>query len=361
MALKDFAVRVSLTITKPQLTAKDDKATVDAETANNAHGAGQYRKDLYPKHLIAPIGEVESSARAYITRSTLDGVLPAARFMDFAGQLSQYEVMFNQAVTVFLSNYVAVITAARQAQGGLFDPGLYPDLSTLRSRFTWRVRYDPIADTSQFAAILAPMEEAAKLHLANAITTQCEQQAEGLVGSAVARLQDVVAKFSEAMGRPKKQRIDKKTGGVMVSPPIIRAAVRDNIDDCVAMLTEYADALPAELGPLMEKAALLSDRTMEDLKDDAVREVAKVEATALLREINEVLGYPTDAPATAPAAPVPPSPMPEAPEIALEPPTPQGEAETIIAPPVVEMISPPPAPPSPNGDLFAAIDDLYEE
>ena len=70
MSIKDHALLVSLTVSKPQMTAKDGKATRDAEDANNASGAGHYRKDLYPKSLVAPIIAMEAAARAYIASQT---------------------------------------------------------------------------------------------------------------------------------------------------------------------------------------------------------------------------------------------------------------------------------------------------
>ena len=48
MSIANNALLVSLTVSKPQMTAKDVKGTSAAEAANNAHGAGQFRKDLYP-------------------------------------------------------------------------------------------------------------------------------------------------------------------------------------------------------------------------------------------------------------------------------------------------------------------------
>ena len=86
MSIKNHALLVSLSVSKPQMTKKDDKATRDAESANNAHGAGQFRKDLYPKSLVQPILTVESSARAYIESVTYmwtrgEYLLPTAKFM----------------------------------------------------------------------------------------------------------------------------------------------------------------------------------------------------------------------------------------------------------------------------------------
>lgn len=101
MSIKDNALIVSLTVRKPQLSAKDEKATHDAEAANNAAGAGKYTKDLYPKALIAPIVAVESAARAYIERNTYpwgrgrgSDLLPMTKFMDFATRLGEFEPYF---------------------------------------------------------------------------------------------------------------------------------------------------------------------------------------------------------------------------------------------------------------------------
>lgn len=347
MAIKDFALRVSLTVCKPQLTAKDDKATSDAETANNAAGAGQYRKDLYPKHLIAPISEVESQARGYLTKRTLNGILPTSRFMDFANQMSQFEVAFNQAVTVFLNNYTNVLTEAQHTQGGLYDPGLYPDLSSLRSRFSWQITYEPIADTSSFATLLAPMEDAAQQQITQAVVKQIEQQQSALVGDAVTRLQSTIKVFAEAMSRPNRTVLSKKTGGVEVRPPIIRTAVRDNIEDCVALLNDYMDALPPDLGPLMAKASALTTSTITQLQeDDAARDVAKQQATSLLKEIAVMMGE--ELPTTPPV----PQPVPQ--------PEPQPEPQPVICQ-IKEEPSTVILPTAATADLFAAIADLEND
>lgn len=152
MSLKTQAMLVSLNITKPQLTKKDRKATVDAELANNAHGAGKYIKLLYPKYLLDPITQVENEARAYLYARTLPWnkgtqLLPSKRYMEFAPKMHSYEIAFDQAVIAFLNNYNNVMLEAERVQGGLFDLAEYPDMSELRHRFSMKCRYFPIADT----------------------------------------------------------------------------------------------------------------------------------------------------------------------------------------------------------------------
>jgi len=155
MSLKEKAVLVSLTVSKPRLTKKDKKATVDAELANNAHGAGRYVKDLYPKHLIDPIIQVENEARAYMYSCTLpwnkgQHLLPCSRYMAFGERMGQFQVAFNQSVTAFLNNYSNVLLQAEQTQGELFNASEYPDLSELKAQFGLNVRFFPVADASDF-------------------------------------------------------------------------------------------------------------------------------------------------------------------------------------------------------------------
>jgi hypothetical protein len=154
-SLKSQAMLVSLSITKPKMTAKDHKATADAELANNAHGAGAYVKRLYPKHLIDPIVSVENEARGYVYSRTLpwnkgQQLLPSTRYMEFAAQMRKYETAFYQTVTAFLANYANVMQEAQKVQGTLFDASEYPDLSDIREQFTMRTRYFPLADASDF-------------------------------------------------------------------------------------------------------------------------------------------------------------------------------------------------------------------
>ena len=144
MSIKQNALLVSLTVNKPQMTQKDDKATRDAERANNAHGAGQFRKDLYPKHLVQPILTVESSARAYIERTTYmwsrgEYLLPTAKFMEFTERIGKFQLEFDQCVTAFLNNWSNVLTQAQATQGALFDPNAYPDMSDLKAQFRFRI------------------------------------------------------------------------------------------------------------------------------------------------------------------------------------------------------------------------------
>lgn len=290
-SIKDFGLRVSLTVTKPQLTAKDDKATGDAESANNAHGAGQYRKDLYPRHLVAPITEVESAARAHIKRRTIDAVLPSAKIFDFTNDMNPFEIQFNQAVTVFMQNYSQILLSAQAQQGDMFDPTLYPDTTSLRNRFSWNLQLEPINDNSAFAHILAPMEEAQRTQLEAMITKQVSRQHSGITTDAVNKLREVVSRVAVTMAKQDRTVVNKKTGGIEVKAPIFRDTLLENITELTTFLNDYLDVLPPDVGPLLAGASVLTQNKLSDLRDDpAQRKAVQKQAASLLSEIDEMMG-----------------------------------------------------------------------
>jgi hypothetical protein len=291
MSIKNNALLVSLSVNKPQMTKKDEKATRDAEDANNAHGAGQFRKDLYPKSLVQPILQVESSARAYIERTTYmwtrgEYLLPASKFMEFTDRIGKFQLEFDQCVTAFLNNWSNVMLQAQQSQGELFDAAAYPDLTDLKSDFRFRINYRPVTDMGDFRvamqeeeldALRAQVEEATKESMNNMLRAPLQ------------RLKEVVQKLHEVSGKTDREVIDKKTGATVVKAPIFRDSVCENIAEEIELLRAFADVLPDNITAL---ATTVMDVTPhpQQLRDnpDKRREV-NMQTAALLDSINAML------------------------------------------------------------------------
>lgn len=291
MSLKEHALIVSLAVNKPQLTMKDAKATRDAEDANNAHGAGQFRKELYPKHLIAPIAQVESSARAYIEKTTYswrrgEYLLPVARFMEFADTVSKYELAFNQSVTAFLNNWGNVMLEAQQRQGALFDAGAYPDLHELKADFRFRVLYQPVTDTADFRVAMQEEELSALRQQVEAAT---RESMNAMLRSPLERLREVVAKLHEVTGKEERAVIDKKTGHEVIKPPIFRDSVVSNIMDEIALLHDFASVLPGNVLTLAADVAVVTPHPEALRGSSEARKEVNVKTTALLAAIDNML------------------------------------------------------------------------
>jgi hypothetical protein len=291
MSIKDHALLVSLSVNKPQMTQKDSKATADAESANNAHGAGQYRKDLYPKSLVQPISLIESQARAYIESTTYpwgrgENMLPSARFMQFAERIGKYELEFDQAVTAFLNNWSNVMMHAQASQGGLFDPSAYPDLTDLRSAFRFKINYRPITDVTDFRVAMQEEELAA---LRQQVEEATKESMNAVLRAPLERLKEVVSRLHEVTGRTERVAIDKRTGRTEVRAPIFRESVCVNIAEEINLLHDFAEILPDNIIALA-KTVIDTTPHPQQLRDDpAKRKEVNIQTTALLASINSML------------------------------------------------------------------------
>jgi len=291
MSIKDHALLVSLYVGKPQLTKKDDKATNDAEAANNAKGAGQYRKDLYPRHLVAPIVAVESAARAYIDSTTFPwrrgaDVLPMARFMNFTEVMGKFEVQFWQTVTAFLNNWSNVMTEAQRQQGDLFAANEYPDMTELRAEFEFRVSYVPITDTGDFRVSI--QEDELDL-LRQAVERDTKASIDNMMQEPLLRLRKVVGKLAEATGKD-REVVNKKTGAVEVKAVVFRDSLIENIVEEIALISDFADMLPSEVKDVASVAKDVCTPHPDALRvDPDLRARTNTNAKLLLDKIEEML------------------------------------------------------------------------
>lgn len=291
MSIKNNALIVSLSVNKPQMTQKDLKATADAESANSAHGAGQYRKDLYPKSLVAPITQVESMARSYIERNSYpwgrgEDIIPTAKFMEFADRLGKFELEFGQAVTAFLNNWSNVMFQAQQAQGDMFDANAYPDLQALKAQFRFRVSYRPVTDMTDFRV---QMQEEEMSMLAQSVEASTREEMNTAMRAPLERLKEVVAKLNEATGKKDRLVVDKKTGATDVRSPIFRDSICENIAREITLLHAFADVLPDEMIHLARDIANCTPQPQSMRDDPARRTEVNMQTSALLASIDSML------------------------------------------------------------------------
>ena len=291
MSIKNHALLVSLSVSKPQMTKKDEKATASAEVANNAYGAGQYRKDLYPKALVQPILQVESAARAYIDSATYpwtrgEDLLPTTKFMEFTERIGKFQLEFDQCVTAFLNNWSNVMQQAQQRQGDLFDASAYPDLTDLRHDFRFRINYRPVTDATDFRVAMQDEEMSA---LRTEVEQATKESMNNMLRAPLERLKDVVQKLHDVTGKTERATINKRTGETEIRPPIFRDSVCENIAAEIELLRAFADILPDDINVL---ARTVNDMTPhpQQLRDNPdKRKEVNVQTAALLDSINSML------------------------------------------------------------------------
>ncbi len=291
MSIKNHALLVSLSVSKPQMTKKDDKATRDAESANNAHGAGQFRKDLYPKSLVQPILTVESSARAYIESVTYmwtrgEYLLPTAKFMEFTERIGKYQVEFDQCVTAFLNNWSNVMQQAQTSQGALFDANAYPDLTDLKNDFRFRVNYRPVTDAGDFRVQMQDDEMDA---LRAEVETATRESMNNMLRAPLERLKEVVQRLHEVTAKGDREVLNKKTGVIDLRPPIFRDSVVDNIMEEINLLHAFADVMPDNVLAIAKEIADTTPHPQQLRDNPVARQEVNTQTAALLNSINAML------------------------------------------------------------------------
>ena len=291
MSLKDNALIVSLVVKKPQMTKVDAKGTNAAERANNARHAGEYRKQLYPKHLVSPIRAVESAARAFIEQQAYqwsrgEYLLPATRYMDFMDRIGKYELQFDQCVTAFLQNWVNVLDEARQSQGDMFNDKDYPDVSELRKRFSFDIEVKPVTDNTDFRVQMQGDE-------VDALMAKAEKQANNrmndLLAEPLKRLRTVITRLNETVAKDDRVVTDKRTGMTEVKSPIFRDSVCDDIAHEISLLYDFMDVMPASVSELALNVAAHTPSPDELRNSKAAREQTEADTSALLATIDSLL------------------------------------------------------------------------
>jgi hypothetical protein len=271
------------------MSKQDDAATRAAETAFGASGAGRYRKDLYPKHLVTPIHAAVAAARAYLysqTRPYGHGevyLLANRRIMTYLDMMGKHELAFRQNVTAFLNNWANVLMQAKQQQGGLFDASEYPDVSALAGQFMFEYPITPIGNVNDM--VLNELDEVATTAIAAKAANDERIANEAIVKSAVADLRKeverIIKQTTVAPTTNKKGEYVERTGKIYdtLTSDIAQLigvlqdlgaggnpALKDVLDDASMHLTIPADALRADV----EVCKITKQRAEEILKAMAV-------------------------------------------------------------------------------------------
>lgn len=255
MSYKDVAMLTRVRIELPQMTKKDDKATEAAERANKAHGAGVYRKDLYPKHLIEPITAIATAVRTYLYSQARpygwsgSYLIPNTRLVAYLEQMGKYELQFRQAVTAFLNNWANVLFQAQQTQGDLFDATVYPDVATLAGQFVFEYPLTPLPAAGD--VVLNELDETVVERIKSKVQDAEREATAAVFRGAFVELREQVLRIIK---QTTVTETKDKDGNVVQRSGKIYDTLTTDIANLTAMLTELGmTQADPELGDLVEQ------------------------------------------------------------------------------------------------------------
>lgn len=212
-------------------------------------------------------------------------LLPMSNFMAYKEQLGVLENDYNALVDKFIDAYPNLIIAAAFQLGDLFDRTEYPEIHTLRSRFSMQYNFFPVPQAGDFRIDIN--EEAKAEILAN-----CEKayndRLENAMKDAWARLHECLTRMSD---RLQYDEVDEEVDGrweKVLKPRVFRDSMVDNAKELVELLQH----LNLTKDPVMEQArrdlkGILDKHSVDTLRGSyTAREAVKSQVDAILNKMS---------------------------------------------------------------------------
>lgn len=198
---------VNLSVSAWTASKKDNRASDSVKAQNSAAAkAGWFNKRLVDPTSLQPISKVEGRIRDFHYKMTLpwgdngDRVLPGAAYMDYVDGLRTLKNEYESEVLIFCRNYPALVHDARQMLGNMYDPGDYPEVSSISGRFGVTSNFSPVPDAADFRVNVGA--EAVE-EIRRNITANVEKRLQGATQDCWIRLEEAVRAMHERLSDDK--------------------------------------------------------------------------------------------------------------------------------------------------------------
>lgn len=169
--------------------------------------AGRYNKALVARDALKEINSVVAAIRAYHHEVTVPfghggtDLLPVVRFDEHKEKTNALIAKFKEAADEFACNYPNYIKQAELDLGGMHNRADYPRASSIRSKFSVTIEYNPVPAGDHLIVELANGE-------LSKLQAQVEEQKAANLNKAMgelwSRLYEPVQKMAEALATPDK-------------------------------------------------------------------------------------------------------------------------------------------------------------
>ena len=206
--LSERAILATLNVSQWTARRLDADETL---AVNRKHGlaieAARVNKNLLPtkNNELQTLQQVTGMIRKDFDKHTLpwsvDGmrILKSECYMDFSQEVRHWRDTWENARDTFLSAYPDLKREARLVLGSMYDESDYPTENELRQKFKFDIRFMPIADERDWRIDVG---DDVKDQLRADIRAQLAEVEQKAMGSAWARVQDVLEKTVERLANP---------------------------------------------------------------------------------------------------------------------------------------------------------------
>jgi len=284
--IQNSAMLIELNVSMWTGRKMDKRVSDEIDVAKNTKARG----GNYHKKLMAGTGKLErvqtlvSALRVWHYKNTLpwadsgSRLLPMAHFFDYKTELNTRIQDIETAVDSFLMDYPTLVSAAAFQLGDLFDASEYPDVGSLRSKFSVSYVFLPVPMAGDFRIDVA---EESKEELRSEYEKFFNRKLQDAMHDAWTRLYDCVKHLSERLADAPEA---KTTKSGTVTRQRFHTTLITNANELCSLLS----ALNVTGDPKLEQARQALERavngaTADSLKDsDELRRHTKTQIDAIL-------------------------------------------------------------------------------
>jgi hypothetical protein len=206
MNLTTKALLVQLNISQWSARKYDKKVTSNVNKQNNASdSAGRFNKALLPAaDKLNEIHKMSTKIRNEYYRQTLpwgmEGtmLLPTTNYLDFMADFKAMKNDWERLVDDFVAQYPALVSAAQQELGMLYDQDDYPPVDVVRDKFNMGLSVMPVP-SNDFRVEIQD-EELAKIKAD--VESRVKKAEQAAMGELWQRLYDRVKHIAERLSDP---------------------------------------------------------------------------------------------------------------------------------------------------------------
>lgn len=291
VSLATSSVLVSVDVNVWTATKQDRQISDEVTTMKKAEvGTGKFTKYLFsgnPKH--HRIVKLRQLIYKWLKTNTYrwnqsQDLLPTIDLPKFKQEFHEYESEFNTAVEDFLVNYQNLVSDMKFKQGDMFDANDYPDVETLRHKFSIQLYVSEVPSHDFRCQVSQDIAD----DLKNQYQDQANSIVNNVVSEQVSRITDVMESISHCCGTIEGKDKDG-------NPTYKKRAIYDTtVSRAKALVNTIKNFKPieSEQSAKLQEASVRLEQALtgvstELLRDsDAVRNKVKTELDDILSKFN---------------------------------------------------------------------------
>lgn len=253
---------------------QDRGASSQVTASNNAdvNVASVYKSLLGDNLQLDAIKKFVGLARSTVYQLTVPWsdnglrMIPNGNILTFTNKLSELEQKYWKLVETFLKSYDWAVIEAQTKLGDLFNQKDYPDVNTLRGKFSWRLNVMALPSAPDFRVDIGKEQE-------DAMKKNFEEYYNRMFTKAIISMVDPLQRMSERLDF--KDDESKKT---------FRDTLVSNVTNAISLLGITDDPEITKLRKSLQE--LFKDVTPDELRKDAtLRKQVKTKVDEAIKQI----------------------------------------------------------------------------